>query len=132
MRIETCIEHNGQRVVVCVDDDTVRVTDQKAVRDLIQVLRDVTGRHSTDRQRLPVKPGRRPIYCETCQFWEDDECRRYPPTIHGKLSKHDKISVCSGHFPLIDSDEWCGEWQERDESGESKHGNRQGESNETT
>lgn len=38
MRIEKCAEHDGKRVTVYVDDDTVRATDHEAVRDLIQVL----------------------------------------------------------------------------------------------
>ena len=142
MRIEKCAEDNRGKETVCVDVDTVRAIDgdNEAVGNLIQVLNAVTAKLSPDRQRPPCKPGRRPIHCETCQFWEADECRRYPPAIHGELSKHDKISVCSGHFPLTSSDEWCGEWQERDESVETKRGDpavtkqgyRQGESNEPT
>ncbi len=44
MRIEKCVEDNGKRITVYVDDDTVRATDHEAVRDLIHVLSDVTTR----------------------------------------------------------------------------------------
>ncbi len=39
MRIEKCVEDDGdRRITVYVDDDTVRATDHEAVRDLIRVL----------------------------------------------------------------------------------------------
>ncbi len=49
--------------------------------------------------------------CETCPFWEDGNCRRYPPHIYEKGCLEDK----EGNFlpvyfyPETEGDEWCGE-----------------------
>ena len=44
MRIEKCVEDDGKRITVCVDDDAVIATDHEGVRDLIQSLNAVTAR----------------------------------------------------------------------------------------
>ena len=44
MRIEKCAEHDGKRLTVYVEDDTVRATDQEAVQALLGVLDAVTAR----------------------------------------------------------------------------------------
>jgi hypothetical protein len=47
--------------------------------------------------------------CENCRFYflEDDRCRRYAPRpVMGE--EHDQEG---GFFPIMFSDEWCGEWE---------------------
>lgn len=43
--------------------------------------------------------------CETCRFFRDRQCRRYPPTawVEG-------LAV----FPAVTAGDWCGEWAAAD------------------
>ena len=57
MRIEKCAEHDGKKVTVYVDDDTVRSTDREAVRLLIQALEAAMDSTSLDQSRFVIKGG---------------------------------------------------------------------------
>lgn len=52
--------------------------------------------------------------CKTCRFYEEmckdevGDCHRYPPTILS-ISEYDDTSTS---FPMVDVNNWCGEWQE--------------------
>jgi len=37
--------------------------------------------------------------CNTCRYWEDTECHRYPP---------------DNGFPIVGGTQWCGEWRDRE------------------
>lgn len=58
--------------------------------------------------------------CENCRFWDtenDGECRRYPPIITVNTKA---FSGLSADFPETNSDDWCGEWQGKDQ--DTTHG----------
>jgi hypothetical protein len=70
-----------------------------------------------------------PEQCATCRFWDNSEnakescdevshdlglCKRYPPTIHpqaGTRIGNTSFGVNYPVFPLLDDDDWCGEYQ---------------------
>lgn len=48
--------------------------------------------------------------CSNCKFYSGDRhgiCRRYPPKIIG----FDSMDNQNSEFPVVDQDDWCGEWE---------------------
>lgn len=62
----------------------------------------------TNKKQIPIEDQS----CGNCKFFYIGSygvCRKYPPRINGSYDFSDKpIS----EFPPVDSDEWCGEWEE--------------------
>lgn len=53
--------------------------------------------------------------CQNCKYFspdrnDDNECRRYPPTLV-QLSKKPAGIMATTAFPSVDPHQWCGEWQ---------------------
>ncbi|MHA1942137.1 MAG: hypothetical protein ACW97P_10495 [Candidatus Hodarchaeales archaeon] len=45
--------------------------------------------------------------CENCCYYYVNYCRKHAPIIIGNESK-------MGHFPRVDFDYWCGDWEPKD------------------
>ena len=74
--------------------------------------------------------------CARCRYWKSavrihkefirGECRRFPPVIisgelHSSCQEVDLEDMTNefkiqGYFPIVDSMEWCGEFNEREET----------------
>lgn len=60
--------------------------------------------------------------CGTCIFWVLDptqgggHCHRYPPGIHTNINTGTVVQK----FPMTDSRNWCGEWNDDDVSMSEK------------
>lgn len=66
------------------------------------------------KSELPVVDEPRAERCETCRFWDDFKCKRYPPVAAGfspRDSDHPHTTQAFFFWPDVDHDEWCGEWQ---------------------
>ena len=54
-----------------------------------------------------------PRSCDTCAWFSDNsECRRWPPS--SSLGRNSTY----GRWPLVATDDWCGEWRLGAEAGE--------------
>lgn len=45
--------------------------------------------------------------CQTCVYYFDGECRRFPPT------QPPKDGYEANTFPIVDGEDWCGEYKQR-------------------
>lgn len=48
--------------------------------------------------------------CETCLYFTNAECRRFPPTPFETQGSYGTMDVCR-RFPKVNSNDWCGEWR---------------------
>ncbi len=58
--------------------------------------------------------------CEKCRFWYLKKCHRYPPVpMFSPITRSDRGEVFGGvlteKYPSVNSDDWCGEFQEAKE-----------------
>ena len=57
--------------------------------------------------------------CKNCKFVQEHTgsytgsmtCHRYPPTIHPDNAQMN----CSAKFPLVDANQWCGEFKQKEQ-----------------
>lgn len=61
--------------------------------------------------------------CETCRFWDNGNCRRYPPQWTGLSRTGEKwsgtvIRPVAG-FPHAAASDWCGEHMPKIKGGEA-------------
>ncbi|MDB9766793.1 hypothetical protein OAB39_03660 [Amylibacter sp.] len=66
-----------------------------------------------------VRDGAKFAKCDTCKYFNDHKCRRYPPVIlvdEWKMDKGwitDEVTGVTEHvtlYPEVKSDGWCGEY----------------------
>ncbi len=68
----------------------------------------------------------RPERCETCRFWTDGDCRRFPPVLNFNYGLIEGIELvlkgvtaaeeccdmtAESVWPTTTATEWCGEWK---------------------
>lgn len=54
--------------------------------------------------------------CGTCKYWKEfgSQCRRHSPTT---MISTDRNIAIQPVFPTTYENDWCGDWEERDERG---------------
>lgn len=61
--------------------------------------------------------------CEHCRFWsyvegkDERPCRRFPPAPVPGADELDLYNPGGFVFPVVQANEWCGEFQRRDDQG---------------
>lgn len=50
--------------------------------------------------------------CELCMYCEGELCHRYPPIII-KQEDRDGYEYMQSYHPMVDTDEWCGEFKRK-------------------
>jgi len=52
--------------------------------------------------------------CETCKYWDEGLCRRYPAQVFFYTRKADGQPMVEQFLPSVSKHEWCGEYRPKD------------------
>jgi hypothetical protein len=56
--------------------------------------------------------------CKDCNYYEDGRCKRHPPVPTKEIASFEEFEatfVMVSLFPKVSGDEWCGEFEVKDE-----------------